>query len=80
MEVLAALRSVDRVVPFAEPTPARLITCLRPDVLVKGADYRARQIVGHESVLAEGGRVLTVPLRRGRSTTDLIRRVLRAAR
>ena len=80
MEVLAALRSVDCVVPFAEPTPARLVARLRPDVLVKGSDYRVPEIVGREVVLARGGRVVTVPLRRGRSTTDLIRRVLRAAR
>jgi rfaE bifunctional protein nucleotidyltransferase chain/domain len=79
MEILAALRSVDRVVPFPEPTPARLIARLRPDVLVKGSDYRVREIVGHDTVLAGGGRVVTVPLRRGRSTSGLIRRVLRAA-
>ena len=80
MEILAALRSVDCVVPFAEPTPARLVARLRPDVLVKGSDYRAPDIVGRDVVLAGGGRVVTVPLRRGRSTTEMIRRVLRAAR
>jgi rfaE bifunctional protein nucleotidyltransferase chain/domain len=80
MEILAALRSVDCVVPFAEPTPARLVARLRPDVLVKGSDYRLPEIVGRDVVLAGGGRVVTVPLRRGRSTTGLIRRVLRAAR
>jgi len=52
MEVLAALRSVDCVVPFAEPTPARLVARLRPDVLVKGSDYRVPEIVGREVVLA----------------------------
>jgi len=80
MEVLAALRSVDCVVPFGDPTPARLIARLRPDVLVKGSDYRTKTIVGSDTVQARGGRVVTVPLRRGRSTTDLIRRALRAAR
>lgn len=79
MEVLAALRPVDGVVPFAEATPARLIDRLRPDVLVKGSDYRVSDIVGRDTVLAGGGRVVTVPLRRGRSTTDLIRRVLKAS-
>ena len=79
MEVLAALRPVDCVVPFGEATPARLIDRLRPDVLVKGSDYRSREIVGRGTVLASGGRVVTVPLRRGISTTDLIRRALRAA-
>jgi D-beta-D-heptose 7-phosphate kinase/D-beta-D-heptose 1-phosphate adenosyltransferase len=80
MEVLAALRSVDCVVPFAEETPARLIARLRPDVLVKGSDYKVPEIVGHDTVLARGGRVVTVPLRRGRSTSELIRRALRAGR
>ena len=79
MEVLAALRAVDAVVPFGEATPARLIARLRPHVLVKGADYRTKEIVGRDTVEALGGRVVRVPLRRGRSTTDLIRRALRAA-
>ncbi len=79
MEVLAALRSVDCVVAFGEPTPARLVSLLRPDVLVKGADYQVADVVGRDTVEAGGGRVVTVPLRRGRSTTDLIRRALRAA-
>ena len=79
MEVLAALRPVDSVVPFGEPTPARLIARLRPDVLVKGSDYRTKRIVGRDTVEARGGRVVTVPLRRGLSTTDLIRRALRSA-
>lgn len=76
MEILAALRAVDCVVPFGEATPARLIARLRPAVLVKGADYRGKEIVGSATVEALGGRVVTVPLRRGRSTSGLIRRVL----
>jgi len=77
-EVLAALRVVDCIVPFGQTTPARLIALLRPDVLVKGADYRLSEIVGRDTVEAGGGRVVTVPLRRGRSTSDLIRRARRA--
>jgi D-beta-D-heptose 7-phosphate kinase/D-beta-D-heptose 1-phosphate adenosyltransferase len=77
MEVLAALRAVDCVVPFGEATPARLIARLRPNVLVKGADYRTGEIVGRDTVEATGGRVVRVPLRRGRSTSGLIRRALR---
>jgi len=80
LEMLAGLRAVDYVVPFAAPTPGRLIDRLRPDVLVKGADYRKSAIVGRATVEAAGGRVVTVPLRRGRSSSDLIRRALRAAR
>ena len=79
MEVLAALRSVDCVVPFGGLTPARLIARLRPNVLVKGSDYRHKTIVGRDLVESRGGRVVTIPLRRGRSTSDLIRRVLRAS-
>jgi len=78
-EVLAALRAVDCVVPFREQTPARLIALLRPDVLVKGADYRRSEIVGRDTVEAGGGRVIRVPLRPGRSTSDLIRRALLSA-
>jgi rfaE bifunctional protein nucleotidyltransferase chain/domain len=79
MEVLAALRPVDCVVSFDEPTPARLVARLRPDVLVKGSDYRNKPIVGRDLVESRGGRVVTVPLQRGRSTSDLIRRALRAS-
>ncbi|OLE66539.1 MAG: hypothetical protein AUG09_06935 [Acidobacteria bacterium 13_1_20CM_2_68_7] len=77
-EVLAALRAVDCIVPFGEMTPARLIALLRPDVLVKGADYHRSEIVGRDTVEAGGGRVVTVPLSRGRSTSELIRKALRA--
>ncbi len=80
MEILAGLRAVDYVVPFGETTPARLIAALRPDVLVKGGDYHRSRIVGRGTVEAAGGRVVTVPLRRGRSTSLLIRRALRALR
>jgi len=79
MEMLAGLRAVDYVVPFTAPTPARLIARLRPHLLVKGADYRTAEIVGRDTVVSDGGRVVTVPLRRGRSTSNLIRRALRAA-
>ena len=77
MEMLAALRVVDRVVSFAAATPARLIERLLPDVLVKGGDYRRTTIVGRETVEAAGGRVVTIPMVRGRSTTDLTRRARR---
>ncbi len=77
MEMLAGLRVVDYVVPFDAVTPARLVALLRPDVLVKGGDYRRSEIVGRRTVEAYGGRVVTVPLRRSRSTTDLIRRACR---
>jgi rfaE bifunctional protein nucleotidyltransferase chain/domain len=79
LELLAGLRPVDYVVPFGEATPRRLVERIRPDVLVKGADYRGRTVVGRSSVEAAGGRVVLVPLRRGRSTSALIRRARHAA-
>ncbi len=74
MELLAGLRMVDYVVPFDADTPARLVARLQPDVLVKGGDYRKRVIVGREVVEGRGGRVVTVALRAGHSTSELIRR------
>ncbi|MFS8038165.1 D-glycero-beta-D-manno-heptose-7-phosphate kinase [Xanthobacter sp. AM11] len=73
--VLAALAAADLVVVFDEDTPGALIEELRPDVLVKGADYEIAQIVGAASVLARGGRVLRFDLVPGRSTTATIRRM-----
>lgn len=72
--VLAALEPVDFVTIFDEDTPLSLIKDLRPDVLVKGADYSADQVVGAGEVIDAGGRVVLAPLVPGRSTTDLIRR------
>lgn len=75
-EVLSALASVDYVVLFADPTPLRLIEALLPDVLVKGSDWAAHEIVGAEAVKAHGGRVARVRLVKGRSTTNIIKRIL----
>lgn len=72
--VVAGLASVDAVVLFDEETPLRLIEALRPDVLVKGADYAESQVVGADLVKAWGGRVVLVPLVEGRSTTRMLNR------
>jgi D-beta-D-heptose 7-phosphate kinase/D-beta-D-heptose 1-phosphate adenosyltransferase len=72
--VLSALRAVDLVLVFDEDTPAETIAALKPDLLVKGADYTMEEVVGAETVRASGGRVLLLPLVRGQSTTSLIRR------
>ena len=77
MAVLAGLASVDWVVPFSEDTPARLIERLKPDVLVKGGDWRVDQIAGAEHVLARGGQVQVVPFKPGRSTTGVIEAIRR---
>lgn len=78
-EVLAALASVDYVVAFGEDTPLRVIEALQPDVLVKGADWGADDIVGREVVLTGGGRVERIELVPGASTTDIIRRIREAS-
>jgi len=72
MAMLAALECVDFVVPFDEETPLRLIQKIVPDVLVKGADYKAEDIVGYNIVNEHGGKVLTIPLLEGHSTSRLI--------
>jgi D-beta-D-heptose 7-phosphate kinase/D-beta-D-heptose 1-phosphate adenosyltransferase len=73
--VLAALAAVDRVVIFAEDTPAALIAALVPDVLVKGGDYTPDTVVGRATVEAAGGRVVLIPFRPGYSTTGTIARL-----
>lgn len=72
--VLGAIGVVDLVVVFDEDTPAELIDLLRPDLLVKGADYTLQQVVGAATVEAAGGRVLLAPLIPGQSTTGLLKR------
>src|ERR1700744_6239276 len=70
--VLASLAAVDAVVVFDEDTPEELIKALRPDLLVKGADYRIDQVVGAEVVQSYGGRVMLAPIVPGYSTTNMI--------
>jgi D-beta-D-heptose 7-phosphate kinase/D-beta-D-heptose 1-phosphate adenosyltransferase len=73
--LLASLRCVDAVTVFDEDTPLALIRALQPDVLVKGGDYRPEEIVGADEVHAVGGRVCTLPLEEGLSSSDLVRRL-----
>jgi D-beta-D-heptose 7-phosphate kinase/D-beta-D-heptose 1-phosphate adenosyltransferase len=77
MAVLAALGCVDWVVPFSEDTPERLICEVRPDVLVKGGDYRPHEIAGHDCVERCGGEVVVLEYEDGCSTTDIIERIRR---
>jgi D-beta-D-heptose 7-phosphate kinase/D-beta-D-heptose 1-phosphate adenosyltransferase len=74
-EALAALEAVDVVLCYDEPTPLEVVRALRPDVLVKGADWAEGAIVGREDVEAAGGRVVRVPLAAGRSTSALLARI-----
>lgn len=75
--LVAALAAVDCVVLFDEDTPLALIQRLRPDVLVKGADYAREAIVGAKEVEGWGGRVVRVPLIKDKSTTSLLERLRR---
>ncbi|MEF3697825.1 D-glycero-beta-D-manno-heptose 1-phosphate adenylyltransferase [Desulfolutivibrio sp.] len=70
--VLASLASTDFVIPFEDDTPLSLITATQPDILVKGGDWRPDAIVGKDVVLARGGRVQSLPLLPGISTTGII--------
>ena len=72
--VMAALAAVDFVVLFDEPDPGRLIAGLLPDVLVKGGDWIPETIIGSDTVKAAGGRIMTIPLKYGASTTDIIKK------
>lgn len=74
--VLSGLACVDLVVPFAEDTPLELILALEPDVLVKGGDWPVETIVGAAQVTARGGRVASLPLLPGLSTTAVIERIV----
>jgi D-beta-D-heptose 7-phosphate kinase / D-beta-D-heptose 1-phosphate adenosyltransferase len=73
--VMAALAAVDAVVLFDEDTPLELIREIMPDVLVKGGDYSVETVVGHEDVIAAGGRVEIVPTVEGFSTTSIVRKL-----
>ena len=74
-EVLAALACVDAVSIFDEDTPADIIRRVQPDILVKGADWPADQIVGRDTVEARGGKVVLEPVEQGYSTTSIVARV-----
>lgn len=74
-EILAALAAVDFVVIFDEDTPRELIARLSPDVLAKGADWGADEIIGRAEVEAAGGRVVSMPLEQGYSTSDILKAI-----
>jgi len=77
--MLAGLRSVDLVVPFSEDTPIELIRALLPDLLVKGGDYNADEIVGAAEVRNAGGKVIVVPFMAGHSSSNLIEKIRKTA-
>ncbi len=74
-ELIAALEMVDYVVLFDEPDPYRLIVALKPNVLVKGGDWKPEDVIGSDVVRGNGGRVIVVPYLKGFSTTEIIERI-----
>ena len=75
--LMAALSFVDAVILFDERTPYNLIKAVEPDILVKGSDYKTEDIVGHEIVQAKGGKVITIDLLPGYSTTLIEDKILK---
>ena len=75
MEVLAALKAVDEVRLFSEPTPEDLIRKIRPDILVKGGDWKIKDIVGAEFVRSYGGKVRSLGFVKGYSTTAVLKKM-----
>jgi len=69
------LQCVDKVVSFSDETPIKLIKAIKPDVLVKGEDYKIKDIVGHKEIKSWGGEVKTIPLVPGLSTTKIIKKL-----
>jgi D-beta-D-heptose 7-phosphate kinase/D-beta-D-heptose 1-phosphate adenosyltransferase len=76
LRLLAALASVDYLVLFRETTPLKVIREIKPDILIKGADWNKNNIVGGNFVLGRGGKVRTVKLVQGLSTTNLIKKIV----
>ena len=75
LDLIAALESVDYAVLFKEDTPLNLIKQLKPDILVKGSDWNKEDIVGRDVVSSYGGKVQTIKLIKGLSSTTLINRI-----
>ena len=78
-EILAALQCVDAVVIYDELTPREIVSALLPDILVKGGDWADNKIIGREEVEAAGGRVVSIPVVPGYSTTEILRKIREGA-
>ena len=75
-EILSAFEFVDYVVIFDELDPAKTISALLPDILVKGGDYKIDQIIGRDTVTSHGGKVVAIPEVKGKSTSEIIKKVI----
>ena len=79
LEVLEAIEDIDYLISFAEETPQRVIAALLPDVLVKGGDWAPEEVVGKREVEEAGGKVVIIPYLEGRSTSEIIDRIIESA-
>ncbi len=79
LEVLEAVGDIDYLITFSEATPQRIIAALLPDVLVKGGDWKPEEVVGKREVENSGGRVVIIPYLKGRSTSEIIGRIIQSA-
>lgn len=77
IELIEAMEMVNYIILFDEPDPTRLIDAIKPDVLVKGADWSADKVVGAELVEKDGGRVVRIPYLQGFSTSEIIERIVK---
>lgn len=73
--LIASLMFVDGVALFDDETPEKIIDYLKPDILIKGEDYKPEEVVGYDSVVANGGEVLTIELTEGYSTTNILNKL-----
>ncbi|HDN98070.1 MAG: D-glycero-beta-D-manno-heptose 1-phosphate adenylyltransferase [Candidatus Omnitrophota bacterium] len=74
-EIISSLEMVDYVIIFDEDTPLKIIKELKPDVIVKGGDYKEKDVVGGDFVKRYGGKVVIAPLVKGRSTSLLVEKI-----
>ena len=80
IEILEAVEDIDYLVSFSEETPQKIIARLLPDVLVKGGDWRPEEVVGKKEVEEAGGEVVIIPYLEGRSSSEIIERIVSSAK
>ena len=80
IEILAAIKDIDYLASFSEETPQKIIARLLPDVLVKGADWKPEEVVGKREVEDVGGEVEIIPYLEGRSSSDIVKRIVSSAK
>ncbi len=80
IEILAAIEDIDYLASFSEEIPQKIIARLRPDVLVKGGDWKPDEVVGKREVEDAGGEVEIIPYLPGRSSSDIVKRIVSSAK